>query len=238
MFGLVDLTTPFVGPASFGPAYLLETGWGLLYTVLLGVPTAALVLGPDRREPATQLVVVAAALAVMAVVTPELGHLVPAVVAGALGLGAGRLGRGRRRDGRLGGRGSSRAMAALRSAPLPSVLAAVAVVPAVAYAVSAVVAARAAVVTDETNGLDHWPAQGAFALGAVASAALSVVMPGSRVPPWTAGATAVWFGALSVAYPGHAGSAGTAGGAVAIAWGIAFLLARERARPSAGQPTR
>jgi hypothetical protein len=87
MFGLVDLSTPFDRPVSpmFFPWYLLETGWGLLYVVLLGLPTLVLLWRPTSFDLAVQLALVAVALVVVAAVTPAPAQAVPAV--GAAGLG-------------------------------------------------------------------------------------------------------------------------------------------------------
>ena len=227
MYGLIDLSTPFGAvPADlqFYDVYMLEGGWGLLYTVLLGVPAVALLWRPASPHPAVQHVVVGAALALAAVATPELGHLLPAAAAIGLGLGVLTITAG-------GPRWPSGYLRSPRGLWwVPAAVAAAAVVPAVGYALECLDAARAGVPGDDTNGLDHWPAQGAFAVAVVLVAAHAVLARGGRVPAWCAAVSAAWFGALSWTYPDHLASAGTTGGVAAMAWAVAYIAVWEVVR--------
>jgi hypothetical protein len=45
-FGIIDLTVPFDQDPRFLDNFLLETGWGLLYTFLVAAPLLALALRP------------------------------------------------------------------------------------------------------------------------------------------------------------------------------------------------
>lgn len=47
LLGIVDLAVPLVPLEGFSDAYLIDTSWGLLYTVLLGVPTVVLAFRPQ-----------------------------------------------------------------------------------------------------------------------------------------------------------------------------------------------
>jgi hypothetical protein len=82
----------------------------------------------------------------------------------------------------------------------------IAVAPGCAYAwTSATGDAR---ITDDTWGLDHWPAQAALPLAVPLICALAAGHPpGWRLPAWSAGAAAAWF----------ATSWGSGGGAMAAA---------------------
>lgn len=217
LMGPIDLAVPFLQTPGFFTAYLIETGWGLLYTVLLGLPTAVLVAQPRHDEAALQVLVVSGAIAAAGVLTPELGHLVPAA------LGVGLVAAVRRLVGV-----PLRAASVRRHRPPPAaaVLVLVAVVPALAYAVDCVRAAREGrLPVDVTQELDHWPAQAAFALALLALAALCLVVDRPLVPAVSVAVATAWFGLMSVAYPAHGGSLGAVAGWAATAWAMAFGLA-------------
>ncbi|GGC62765.1 hypothetical protein [Haloferax sulfurifontis] len=84
---------------------------------------------------------------------------------------------------------------------------------------------------------------GLLLLGLVAAAGA----PGHRVVAWLTGGLAVYFGAVSLAFPTQVSSVGTMWAIALVAWGLAFVAASElrtsgrtavaRERPlSAGQP--
>lgn len=216
LMGIVDITVPLVPLVDFYEAYLIETSWGLLYTVLLGVPTAALVARPRHEAAAQQVLMCAAALALAAVVAPEPGHLVPAALA--VGLVAG-----------------VRRLAGVRALPplprrtltrrdLPGAVVVLAgLAGAVVVASHAIAAFRdPAAPTDTTQNLDHWPVHGAFAVATVLVALLVVLRTrGVWLPAVSATVAAAWFGVTSVMFPEHYGSLGVVGGTLAIAWGLA-----------------
>lgn len=220
MMGVIDLAVPLVPLEDFFDAYLVETGWGLFYTFLLGAPTLVLAFRPSSDVAAQHVLVSAAALAFAALAAPEPGHLVPAAIATALVLAV-RASAG----GRALPASPSRRLAARDVPGLVVVLAGL--VPAGAYASMSLDAFRDPVVTsDVTNGLDHWPAQAALALAVVLVAALAVLaVRGWLLPTLTATTSAVWLGLTSVAFPTHDGSLGTTGGWLAAAWGVALLVA-------------
>lgn len=232
LMGIVDLTVPLVPLEDFYDAYLIETSWGLLYTVLLGVPTAVLVVRPLHDAAAQQVLAGAAALAFAAAAAPELGHLVPAA------LGVGLVAAVRTL---VGGRAlppSPQRTLARRDWPAAVVVLA-GVVPAIAMASQAMAAFRdPAVPSDVTQNLDHWPAHAAFALATVLVAALALLRTrGAWLPASTAALSAGWYGATSITFPEHDGSLGTTGGWLAVAWGVALLATVLLRRPAATEPT-
>lgn len=217
-FGLIDLMVPFVQETELYDAYLLETGWGLLYTGLVAVPLLALVVRPRSVGPAAQLVAASAAVTVPALLVPEPVQLLPAaglfmttVVQQALAR------RAHQSDPADGGEWSPQR---LRVIPYRSwALALAAAAAAVPSATDMIAAARSGrYPVDITYGIDHWPTQASLALCIPAAAAVAALRPsGWRVPAWTAAVSAVWFGVLSLVYPEHAGSAGQA-------WGLACVI--------------
>lgn len=220
LMGPIDLTVPLIPLEDFYDEYLIEVGWGLLYTVLLAVPTLVLAFRPLSDAAAQQVLTVAAALAFAAFAAPAFGHLVPVAVAVGLVAGvrvlAGVPAFPPSPQRRLGGR------------DVPGLVVVVAGIwPAIAYASACIADYRDPTVSaDVTNNLDHWPAQAAFGLATVLVAALAVlVRRGWLLPTLTAGTAAVWFGVSCVAFPEHNGTLGATGGWLAVAWGVALVVA-------------
>lgn len=232
LMGIIDLTVPLVPLEDFYDAYLIETSWGLLYTVLLGVPTAVLAFRPQHDAAAQQILATAAALALGAAAAPELGHLVPAALA------VGLVAAVRALHGSPTFPPSPQRTLTRRDAPVAVVVLA-GLLPAIAIASQATSAFRDPTVpSDVTQNLDHWPAHAAFALATVLVAALAMLRTrGAWLPASTAALSAAWFGATSIAFPDHDGSLGTTVGWLAIAWGAALLatvVLRRAAAPAAG----
>jgi hypothetical protein len=220
-FGLIDLLVVIIQDVRFDPFYLLETGWGLLYTVLVAVPLVVFAVRPRWPVLLQQLVVVAAAVLVCALITPAAAQIAPAVLLAmtALVLSVWS-GHGLAPIRGLSLHGVNRGMAAL---------ALVAAVSAVGYAAQMIQAARSGEPDDDTWGLMHLPMQAAFGLSVAGVAAVAVLAragnsAGWQVPAMTAAASAAWLGLVSMAYPGHLGSLGRVGGAAAVAWGVAFAV--------------
>ena len=223
LFGLIDLLTTALGNEMFREHYLLELGWGLLYTVLVAVPLLALV--PRRAAGLVwQLLAVAAGVAAGALVAGYPAQLVivlllVATAALAAGVTSVRL----TRPGRV-----------RVDVPLlvPAVLL---IVPAVLYGVH-VTNDLATPTTDITLGLDHRPMQAGLAFAALFVALLAAVAAGSRVPgwrvsAWTAGVTVGWMGFESVLFPRLEASFGTVLGIVAMGWAAVLVVVAElRAR--------
>lgn len=222
-FGVIDLLTPFVEGDEFAAHYLMETGWGLTYLVLVAVPLVVLVVRPGSTAALLELVAVGVALAAGAVLAGSPAHLVPAFgVLATSGVIA------------VLGRPLPRLRFARPSRPL-AVVTGLALLPAAAYAWDM---ARATENPEETWGLDHYPAQAGFAIAVVLVALLAWYVVDARrrsawLPAVTAAFSAIWMGSLSLAWPERLGSLGTAGGLVAVVWGLALpaLVALEAPRP-------
>lgn len=220
-FGLVDLMVVPIQDDRFYDAYLLETGWGLLFTVLVATPLLVVVVRPDSLVALRQLIVAAAAVAAAAVFTPQWWQLAPAAVLLVTAVLLADLSGQRLRPGR---RSASRVGLLLGSLVLG------AAVGAVVYAASMIRSSRAGLPDDVTWGLDHLPVQAALGLALAGSAALAACSegPGRRVVGWTAGVSAVWLGGVSVVYPDHLGSLGQPGGLAAIVWGLVYAACIRR----------
>lgn len=231
-FGLIDLLVVVENDPEWHESYLLEAGWGALFTFLVAGPQVALA----ARRSVAPGVVVAELLAVAVAITGavlwsgSLPLLVAAVLvaANALLLGA---------------------MSEVRRAfpPLDRALRVLVVVGAAlggAFA-AGVLADHPMADPDITNGLDHLPMQAALGLamatvGAVAAAAVGGRVPGWRVPVWTLVLAVGWVGGWSIVYPDLAGSMGSGLGTAAVVWaglfaGVAEWRARRRTPAASGQ---
>lgn len=213
-FGLIDLLVVVTQDEQFHEDYLLESGWGLLYLVLVAVPLVLLAFRPGRAVALAQLAVVTVAVlagAAWAGALPQLWNgLGLALTVGLLAV------LGRWRGLRL--RRPDLLMAALAVAALP---------PAIAYAEP--LARNTTVTEDITNGVSHWPMQASLALAVVGLAGLAACTR-HRLPAGTAAFTAVWLGIESMVYPDLHGSLGTVGGLLTAGWGVLLVVTVELAR--------
>jgi hypothetical protein len=212
-FGLIDLLVVVEQDAQFNQSYMLESGWGLLYLVLVTAPLVLLVMRPGDPVALTQLAVVTLVVLIGAVwrgTWPQLWNGIGlAITVGLLAwLGRGRLVSWRRPD------------------PLLSALALVGLPAAVVTAVE-----------DITNGVSHYPMQASLALAVVGLVALAAVT-GSRLPAWTAAFSACWLGIESIVYPDLAGSLEATGGVLTTVWAALVVVAMEltRRRTSHSRP--
>lgn len=213
-FGLIDLLVVVEQDERFHEHYLLESGWGLLYLVLVTVPLLVLARRPGEPVALAQLAVATLAVlvgAVWGVAWPQLWNGLGLVLTVGLlaWLGRGRPVRWHRPD------------------PVLAVLAVVGLPAAVAY--GAPLARNTTDVEDITNGVSHYPMQASLTLAVVGLVALAAVTR-SRLPAWTAAVSAVWLGVESVVYPDLKASLGTTGGALTAAWGVLVVAAVEVAR--------
>lgn len=219
-FGLVDLAVPILETPGFYEAYLLETGWGVLYTFLVAMPLLVLAVAPRWMLPLLGLAVVAASLAVTAVVAASWVQLAPAA---AIALNAGLL-------ATLVHRRRVRFATGWRADPVVGALALLLTAPALAFAVDLIRGFREGrpPTDDDTWGIDHWPTQAALALAVGVLAWLVAVgvrrgCSGTVSVTVTVAVAAGWFGYWSLAYPDHAGSAGDVGGAGLFLWACTFV---------------
>lgn len=220
--GVIDLAVPVEETTGFYDSYLLETGWGVLYTFLVGAAFASLAVRPGMVMPLVQVVLIAMCVAVTAVAAGSWVQLAPALLLASNSYVFLLLDNHR-----------TRLPAHLYRPRLDPVVGAVAVTlvpPAVLFAVDMVNGYREGrpPLDDDTLGIDHWPMQAAVAL---AAAAVAVAVAAGVRERWSgaamsAGCVAVaagWFGYWSAIYPTHAGSAGHAWGMALIGWAVAFL---------------
>lgn len=228
-FGIIDLTVAIDQDERFLEHYLLETGWGLLYTVLVMVPLLLWGVHPRQEVLLQQVFATGVAVMLSGLAALAVGQCVAAALVALSAVAPLRV------AGRpaLLWKGLS-----IRGANLGLLtLAMVAVVASVIYAVAMVAAAYSDAVDDETWGLWHLPMQAGFGLALAASAVVGVTAAAAGTPGWQlsfmpAALSAAWFGVVSMLYPNHLGSLGALGGAACVAWGVALavsaLLMRRR----------
>jgi len=212
-FGAVDLSVTW---SSDWPQ-VLEAGWGLFFTVLVGAAFVALAFRPCSAAPVAQLAVAALALAVSVVAGREaplawvpvlvaVETLVVAWLAGA----------------------SWRSWRASRSMFPPTLLlAAIGVVPWLAYALEMWAANRdRRPDSDITNGIDHYAVQGALGLALAVLPLLAAPRPVlTPLVPVCAGISAVYLGLVSFAWQDAAAGFGRAWSVAAMVWGLGLVAA-------------
>jgi len=209
-FGLIDLLVVVEQDELFHDDYLMESGWGLLYLVLVTVPLVVLVARPWQAVALQQVAVCAVAVllgAAWGTAWPQLLNGLGLVATVAL----------------LAWRGGSGPWR-VRWSQAPSraglVLAALALVAAVVYGWPL---ARGGPTADITNGVSHLPMQASLGL-AVAGVAGLAALTRSRLPACTAAFSALWLGVESIAYPDLRGSMGTIGGGCAVVWALLVVV--------------
>jgi hypothetical protein len=211
-FGIIDLQTVLLNDPDWRESYLLETGWGVLFTLLVAVPFGALVARPHHGILLAQLVAVSVAIAAATLWSGYALLLVPATVVVVLAAAVGQLAGHRP-----------------RGLPLDRALRWMAVLGAFGGGAFAarVLAEYPAPHPDLTWGLDHHPMQAALGLavatvGAVGAAGVGGRAAGWRVPVWTLAVGVGWVGGWSMVYPDLPGSMGSGLGLAALVWAAAF----------------
>ncbi len=189
---------------------VLETSWGLLYTVLLPVPLLAWALRPAGWV-GPQIVGIAAAVLAAGMAAAAWGQVFVAFLVAASAAFP--------RMWRPQPNWSLR-LALARPAFWPvDALVGLAIGAALVHVWEVVDAARSGVRDDETWYLMHLPMQAAFALAVPAAAMIGVLALANGVGGWwfaivPPAGCAMWFGAVSIKYPDAVGSLGDrAGGA-------------------------
>jgi hypothetical protein len=212
-FGAIDLTVTW----SDDWPQVLEAGWGLYFTVLVGAPFVLAAARPTASPPVVgQLTAATVVLAVSAVAAKESGTL---VLATALALETAVIA-GLARHER-----TARAVTGIVSFPLVA-LGAAGVVPWLVYALDMWSLNRDELVdADVTNGIDHYSVQGALGL---ALALLPVLAAARRVlrplVPVFVGVASAYLGLVSFAWQDAEGGFGRGWSAAAMAWGLALVL--------------
>lgn len=232
-FALVDLSVPlfFQSRPEFYKGFLLETGWGVLFTFFVGIPLCVLGSRPESTSAALLPVAAATAVLAAAIISIRPGHLL--IVAGLLVPSAVVF----LPDG-------NRELKALPRAVRfhwPTLAISVIALPVAALFASemATAAREGRDPVDLTWDFDHWPIQAAAALVIpLAGAVLSFRLPGWRPMVFIVAAGAAWFGTVSIIYPDHAGSLGPVTGWTSIIWaaGLAGLAFHKWAEPRATRP--
>lgn len=212
-FGVQDTLTVFVEGHAFAAHYLMESGWGLLFLVLVAFPLIGLTFRPSTGALVAEVAAVGMAVIVGALMSRSAAHLLPGagLVVTALAIAA--LGRADTSLGRL------------RPDPPLVLLALVATVPALGYAWRM---ARATSDVEKTIGLDHYPIQAALGIALVLVAYLIAIArdrSGVQLATATLVITVGWMGIESAVYPHRLGSFGTTWGWLALAWAVAWLIA-------------
>lgn len=219
-FGIVDLLTAIAPGPEWEPVRMLETGWGIVFGVLLPIPLAAqLRRGGGPVATLQQLVVTTAALAIATLLTLKAHEwLLVGFWAGITAIIVA-LHPARAQVFALRGRRG-------QADPILAIVAALALVPAVIYAADMAANRRAGLPGDDTNGFEHWTIQASLPLALTGLVALSALKTdGWRIPAITAATGAAVFGALAVVDKGSQGDLSTGWGAGTFEWAIVVLLA-------------
>jgi len=224
-FGIVDLLA-FLQGEEFHDTILLSTGWGLLFLFLVAGPLVVLSVGRATWSAAASVEVAAVALALVAAAALSTA---PRYLLAALGVAVTVV-----VVTLLGATSAMSTIGSWRWSPLPAAVLALAVIPAVRYSWISARNTGTGVITDDTLGFDHWPAQAALPIAALLIAGVAVGHPrGWRLPAWSVAGTAIWFALVSFAEPNLVGSMNRQWSAAVVAWSVLFVAAMQfSARPS------
>jgi hypothetical protein len=231
VFALGWLTVPGFGLIDFAFAWapdwpqVLEAGWGVYFTLLVGAPFVLVAVWPDRLAvAAVQLTIAALVLGVSVVAAdePQLAW-VPVTIAIEIALLAW-LGRLRLPEG----------VSFAPSLPL-LVVGLVGALPWVLFASAMYAANREGRLdTDITNDIDHFSVQGAVGVALVALVSVAALWPeGRRFIGTCVGLSGAYLGLVSFAWPRSPGGFEAGWSVVAIAWGVAVVALAWRGRPAA-----
>lgn len=218
-FGLQDTLTVVIEGQDFAAHYVLESGWGLLFLVLVAMPLVGLAYRP--RSPVLVAQVAAVGLAVMAgaLLAGSAAHLLPGAGVFLTALAVAGCARLRLRPTRL-------------QADWPLVFCVLlAAGPALGYAR---LMASSTVDVEITWNLDHYPIQAALGIAVVLVAGVIAVAansPGAPLATTTLVVAVIWIGIESAVYPHRLASLGTTWGWVAVGWAVTFLVLALRRRP-------
>ena len=214
-FGLIDLGVTW---NSDWPV-VLEGGWALNMSVLIGGPFLALALRPQRAVPAAVTLLVALGAMVISAAAGLEWHLLG--YTGLLGIEAAGVGALLRR---APDRERLRPVRWSVRPPLMAV-AALGLLPWLLYAVAMYRSNRADLgpaLSDITFGVDHYAVQGALAVSLATLAVLAAWWPrGRRFIGLSVGLCAGYLGLVSFAFPDSWAGFGPVWSALCIAWGLA-----------------
>ena len=222
-FGVNDFLSVFIEGSEFAQHYIVESGWGLMFLVMVAVPFGALVVRPGRTILVWSLLACGVALVVGGLFARSLWQTLPGLAVAATAGVVGALG------------GASFGTPEVHPDRWLTLLSLAASIPALWYAGHVAVDSRAA---EETWAWTHGAVQAGVAVAIVlvtALVALTPPQPGRVLVAVTATFTAGFLGIESMVYPDRVGTLGTTGGAVAALWSAAFMLmlVRKRRQPIA-----
>jgi hypothetical protein len=210
-FGLIDLLTAALRDPDFTQGYALETGWGLFHLALVAVPLAWLAVRPRVEVPVAML-----AIAAVSVLLAALWGWSGRVALEGAGLAATTLLVGRPR---LPRRRPDLVALALAVLALPAAL---------WYAVAWINAMDPTPSLDDlTNGVSHYPMQGAFGFALVGVCGL-VAVTRSTFAAACVTVCSVGFGVESWVDPSLDASLGRGGGLLLAVWGLLVVTAALR----------
>ncbi|MEA2555002.1 MAG: hypothetical protein QOI60_333 [Actinomycetota bacterium] len=120
-----------------------------------------------------------------------------------------------------------------RTGPLPLILAALAVVPAIGFALESASLQRNGMPMDPHVEMHHWTGMAAFAMTLVVVAVVAGLGgPNRRIVAMVGGLSAMFFGVMALVYAGYPGAPARAWAIACIAWGMllagdGYRMARE-----------
>jgi hypothetical protein len=209
-FGLIDLQVVVARNEVFYLHYVLEAGWGLLYTVLVMAPLLGWAARPRLMVLPRCVVASGAAVLLSGIAFGSVGQAAAGLallVSAAPGLWATR------------GRASWRWSAGRA----PAIVVGLGALGAAAYVGQLVAAVRSGRTDEETWGLMHLPMQAALAVAVPSCLAVALLL--APAAGWRTGillpaVAAAGLGLVCVAYPDHLGSAGSVAGWAMLAWAV------------------
>ena len=217
--GVIDLATlPGWVNQEFEWPVPLEVSWGSLFTFFLAGGYVWVAVLPNRPEPGlVQVAIASVALAFSAAAGSDVRPLWVAAVAAMSALVLATI------TQRSGGVGySSWSLNGWQLA-----LAALGMFLWLPYTIEALEASRAGVVGDITNGIEHWPVQGATGAALILASLLAAVWdPGRALLRVTCCLSAAFIGMAQLAFPDRAGAMeGDLWGIGVILWAVLLALA-------------
>lgn len=228
-FGLTDLSVPvfFGNRPEFYEGYLIETGWGVLFTFFVGLPMC--VLGASPRSVSVALMSAASGVAVLIAAVAS-AQPVQLIIVALLLLQAAtvwalvRLGR---KSPHESSGYETQVQPCVVATRIPILgLALISLPPAIIYAAEMI--ERAVGIGSEpsfTYVFDHYPIQAASALVIpLATGLMALQLQGWRPMTFLIALGTAWFGLISIVFPDHEGSWGTTWGWTAVAWAVALSL--------------
>jgi hypothetical protein len=211
-FGLIDLSVSWDADWPV----MLEAGWGLFFTVFVGLPFLVISVWPRTRSaPFVQLLLSVASLVIASIMSAEAPAFTAAVVVTLTVLSV---------------RSAAPRMRWRRPPVRPSgaflALTAAGLVPAAVYSWDMAARNRRVGGLDITMGVDHYAVQAALPIAIVAATSVAAGWPsGRRLLGFSAGISAGYLGLVSYNWPATAGAVGSEWSIATVIWGGLALVA-------------